>query len=318
MTANDGTSPSLSPTRPARLLPDIGIAVPAVVVAAARRVAGLGHPAVEPGAEVGLGAARRLRRSAMFLTWCGSRSRSYSSSAGRFANAEAEDGRRLGSSRRSRIRSLVGERVDVAERADRLVRAPGRPPASGRGGGCGCRGIRASGSRGWGSSGRPARTFACRSRSRKTRVARRGGRARPREQVEQAPAGHRRRRLQPGGFEERRGQVGVADEGVDRPAPLDPRRPADRQGHVRARVVQVRLAAREGHAVVAGDDDERVRRPARRRPAPRGSRRRRGRTARPRSSNRGCRRGPRACRAGTAGRRRARASGPAARRCRRS
>jgi serine/threonine protein kinase HipA of HipAB toxin-antitoxin module len=69
--------------------------------------------------------------------------------------------------------------------------------------------------------------------------------------------------LQAGRFEHGGSDVGEADEGVRRAAAFDLGGPADGERLARAAVVAVGLAAGEGHAVVAGHDHQRVRRPAR-------------------------------------------------------
>ena len=151
---------------------------------------------------------RRLSWSATFLTACGSCSRSYSSSAGRLANARRKAFGEARSSRRSRIRSLVGERVDVAERADRVDqhRVAGRPAV----------GAEVADVEVVARADRAARVaqVALRGRWRAARA-----RGRPRR----APCGRRPSRsagragsgrsspaggFRPGGLEERRGQVG--------------------------------------------------------------------------------------------------------------
>ena len=79
------------------------------------------------------------------------------------------------------------------------------------------------------------------------------------ELTKQAAGGHRHGRLDPCGLEDGWGEIAEVDEGVHPAARvLDPLRPADGEWDAGAGVVEAGLGAGEGHAVVAGHDDDGV------------------------------------------------------------
>ena len=63
---------------------------------------------------------------------------------------------------------------------------------------------------------------------------------------------------QPGALQESRCQIGQGDEIANPPSPFEVLAPGDGQRQARAIVIEVGLGAREGHAVVGGNDDEGV------------------------------------------------------------